>query len=185
MFDLFAPGVYRLTESYYHRAMPPNRDLAPPARDTANLPIPPPLLYFIPFLIGVLLHHLVGGDRVPATALPAARLAGALLVAIGVAINVSAWIAFHRARTPVMPTKSTTAIAVSGPYRFTRNPLYLSLAVIYLGAALLLGYLWPVLFLPLAVVLIARLVIAREETYLEGKFGAEYASYRDSVRRWF
>jgi len=170
--------VYRLAKPYYHRGMEP-------ASDTAHLPIPPPLLYFIPFLIGILLHHLVGGDRVPASALPAARIAGAVFIAIGLAINVSAWIAFHRVRTPVMPTRPTTAIATTGPYRFTRNPLYLSLAVIYLGAALLLGYLWPVLFLPLAVVLIARLVIAREETYLEGKFGAEYASYRDSVRRWF
>jgi len=155
-----------------------------PNRDTANPPILPPLLYFIPFLVGVLLHHLVDGDRVPASALPTARLAGALFVAIGLAINVSAWIAFHRVRTPVTPTKPTTAIAISGPYRSTRNPFYLSLAVIYFGAALLLGYLWPLLFLPLAVVLISRLVIAREETYLEGKFGAEYARYRDSVRRW-
>jgi protein-S-isoprenylcysteine O-methyltransferase Ste14 len=164
--------------------MAPTHDPAPPSRDTANLPIPPPFLYFIPFLIGILLHHLVGGDRIPASALPVARIAGAILAAIGLAINVSAWIAFHRVRTPVMPTRPTTAIATTGPYRFTRNPLYLSLAIIHLGAALLLGYLWPLLFLPLAVALISRLVIAREEAYLEGKFGAEYTRYRDSVRRW-
>ena len=109
---------------------------------------------------------------------------GGLLVTIGLAINVSAWIAFHRARTPVLPTRPTTAIVIRGPYRFTRNPLYLSLAIIHAGAALLLGYLWPLLFLPLAAALISRLVIAREEVYLEGKFGAEYARYRDSVRRW-
>ena len=169
--------MYRLTQSYYHRIMAPERD-------TANLPIPPPLLYFIPFLIGVLLHHLIGGDRIPPSALSAARLAGAVLAAAGLAINVSAWIAFHRARTPVMPTRPTTAIATTGPYRFTRNPLYLSLAIIYAAAALLLGYLWPLVFLPLAVILISRLVIAREERYLEGKFGDEYARYRSSVRRW-
>ena len=164
--------------------MAPTPDPAPPTRETANLPIPPPFLYFIPFLIGVLLHHLVGGDRIPASALGPARIAGAVLVAIGLAINISAWVAFHRVRTPVMPTRPTTAIATTGPYRFTRNPLYLSLAIIYLGAALLLGYLWPLLFLPLAVALITRLVITREEGYLEGKFGTEYARYRDSVRRW-
>ncbi len=169
--------MHRQTASYYHPAMPSDPD-------TANLPIPPPLFYIIPFLIGVLLHHLVGGDRIPAPALAAARLAGALLAAIGLAINVSAWIAFHRVRTPVMPTRPTTAIATSGPYKFTRNPLYLSLAIIYFGAALLLGYLWPLFFLPLAVRLISRLVIAREEIYLEGKFGAEYARYRGSARRW-
>jgi len=155
-----------------------------PTRDTPNLPVLPPFLYFIPFFAGVLLHHVVGGDRIPASALAAARGTGGILVAIGIAINVSAWIAFHQARTPVMPTKPTTAIVIRGPYRFTRNPLYLSLALIYLGAALLLGYLWPLVFLPLAVFLISRLVIAREEAYLEGKFGDEYARYRNSVRRW-
>ncbi|SRR5216117_3876374 len=156
----------------------------PPARDTANLPVSPPLLYLVPFLAGVLVHHVAAGDRIPPSTLTAARILGGVLVAIGLAINVSAWIAFHRARTPVLPTRPTTAIVVGGPYRFTRNPLYLSLAVIYAGVVLLLGYLWPLVFLPLALVLISRLVIAREELYLARKFGPEYAQYRDSVRRW-
>ena len=157
---------------------------AGPPRDTVGLPVPPPLLYFVPFLVGVLLHHLVGGDRIPGSALAAARLLGGAFIAAGLAINVSAWIAFHRARTPVMPTRPTTAVVNDGPYRFTRNPLYLSLAIVYVGAALLLSYLWPLLFLPLAVVLIARLVIDREEAYLERKFGGEYTRYRAAVRRW-
>jgi protein-S-isoprenylcysteine O-methyltransferase Ste14 len=155
-----------------------------PAADTSNLPVPPPFLYFIPFLAGGVLHHTVGGDRIPAPMLPAARLLGWILVALGVAINASAWIAFHRARTPVIPTRPTTAIVASGPYKFTRNPLYLSLAIVYLGTPLLLGYAWPYIFFPLVPFLVARLVIRREESYLERKFGAEYTRYRDSVRRW-
>jgi protein-S-isoprenylcysteine O-methyltransferase Ste14 len=155
-----------------------------PTPDTPKLPILPPYLYFIPFLVGVLLHHTVGGDRIPAHILPAARLLGWILVALGVVINVSAWIAFLRARTPVIPTRPTTAIVTWGPYKFTRNPLYLSLAIIYLGTPLLLGYVWPYIFFPLVPLLVARLVIRREESYLERKFGAEYTRYRDSVRRW-
>ena len=155
-----------------------------PAADTPKLPILPPYLYFIPFLAGVLLHHTVGGDRIPTSALPVARPLGWFLVALGVAINVSAWIAFLRARTPVLPTRPTTAIVTSGPYKFTRNPLYLSLAIVYLGMPLLLGYAWPYIFFPLVPFLVARLVISREESYLVRKFGVEYARYRDSVRRW-
>lgn len=155
-----------------------------PGPDTPNLPVPPPFLYFIPFLAGVALHHTVGGDRIPASMLPAARLVGWSLVALGVAINVSAWIVFLRARTPVLPTRPTTAIVTSGPYKFTRNPLYLSLAIVYLGMPLLLGYAWPYIFFPIIPFLVARLVIRREESYLVRKFGAEYTRYRDSVRRW-
>jgi protein-S-isoprenylcysteine O-methyltransferase Ste14 len=155
-----------------------------PVADTPKLPILPPYLYFIPFLAGILLHHTVGGDRIPASLLPTARLVGWILATVGVAINVSAWIVFLRARTPVLPTRPTTAIVTSGPYRFTRNPLYLSLAIVYLGVPLLLGYAWPYVFFPLIPFLVERLVIRREESYLARKFGAEYTRYRDSVRRW-
>ena len=152
--------------------------------DTAEIPIPPPLIYVVPFLIGVLLHHTIGGDTVPETARTTARLAGWALVILGVAINVSAWVAFLRAKTPVIPTRPTTAIVTSGPYRFTRNPLYASLTIVYAGVPLILGYLWPYIFLPLVLFLIVRLVIEREERYLERRFGADYTRYRDAVRRW-
>lgn len=153
-------------------------------RDTAGLPIPPPFIYLIPFLAGVLLHHAVGHDAIPDAARTVARVAGWALVGLGVAINASAWVAFLRAKTPVLPTRPTTAIVTSGPYRFTRNPLYLSLALLYAGIPLIFGYLWPYPFLPLVLFLIVRLVIEREERYLERKFGSDYTSYRDAVRRW-
>lgn len=154
------------------------------SKDTADIPIPPPLIYFFPFLVGVLFHHTIGGDTITETARTAARIAGWALVAMGVAINASAWVAFLRAKTPVIPTSPTTTIVTNGPYRFSRNPLYLSLALIYAGLPLLFGYLWPLAFLPLVLFLIVRLVIEREERYLERKFGADYTLYRDAVRRW-
>ncbi len=162
----------------------PGRDEADTSRDTAGIPIPPPFIYLIPFLAGVWLHHTVGGDAIPEVARRPAWVAGWALVVLGVAINASAWVAFLRAKTPVLPTRPTTAIVTGGPYRFTRNPLYLSLALIYAGVPLVQGYLWPYLFLPLVLFLIVRLVIEREERYLERKFGSDYTRYRDAVRRW-
>ena len=154
------------------------------APDHPKLPILPPFAYFLPFLAGVALHHIVGADRIPRAWVPPMRLLGCALIAVGAAINISGWLAFHRAGTPVFPHKPTIAIVKDGPYRFTRNPLYLSLAIAYLGVALLLGYFWPLIFFPVAVFLVDRSIIPREEQYLEGKFGAEYTRYRDSVRRW-
>ena len=72
-----------------------------------------------------------------------------------------------------------------GPFRFTRNPLYLGLALLYLGIALWLGVLWPVVLLPALILLVQQVVILREEAYLESRFGEAYRAYRARVRRWF
>jgi protein-S-isoprenylcysteine O-methyltransferase Ste14 len=76
------------------------------------------------------------------------------------------------------------ALVVDGPFRFTRNPLYLSLTLLYSGTALLLNLLWVVLLLPIALVIMQFGVISREERYLEKKFGQEYLRYKTRVRRW-
>ncbi len=91
---------------------------------------------------------------------------------------------FQRKGTAVEPWKPTTAIVTDGPFRFTRNPAYLGMALLYIAIALLADAFWVLVPLPLALALIDRGVIAREERYLEGKFGAEYTDYRTRVRRW-
>lgn len=154
------------------------------SKDTAHISIPPPLIYVVPFLIGTLLHNTIGGDTIPETVRMTTHRVGTALFVLGLAINAWAWLAFIRAKTPVLPTRPTTAIVTTGPYRFTRNPLYLSLTLLYAGIPLIFGYLWPYPFLPLVLFLIVRLVIEREERYLERKFGSDYTRYRDTVRRW-
>ena len=72
----------------------------------------------------------------------------------------------------------------TGPYRFTRNPAYLGMALTYVGIALLSSAVWVLLPLPLVLAVIDRGVIAREERYLQRKFGEEYLSYKRTVRRW-
>jgi len=83
-----------------------------------------------------------------------------------------------------VPIKPSTALVVSGPYRLTRNPMYLGLLCVYIAAALWFGLVWALILVPLVVLAVQRLAIAKEERYLEQKFGDAYRQYRAHVRRW-
>ena len=89
-----------------------------------------------------------------------------------------------RAGTNIRPDQPTLAIVSDGPFRFTRNPLYLALTGLYAGIALLVNALWPLLLLAPVLAVLRWGVIAREERYLEAKFGEAYRAYRSRVRRW-
>ena len=88
------------------------------------------------------------------------------------------------AGTPLRPTRPSTAVVVDGPYGLTRNPVYLGMSLIYAGLALLSGRTWAFLFLPGVLAVVQSGVVAREERYLEARFGATYRGYRERVRRW-
>jgi protein-S-isoprenylcysteine O-methyltransferase Ste14 len=152
---------------------------APP--DSAGVVAPPPLIYLSGLAIGFALEALLPGTSVPAALQWV--LGGALLVA-GLALLASFNTAFHRTGTAVEPWKPTTAIVTTGPYRLTRNPAYLGMALVYVGIALLSQALWVLLPLPFVLAVVDRRVIAREERYLERKFGQEYLDYKGRVRRW-
>ena len=85
---------------------------------------------------------------------------------------------------PIRTDKPVPRLTTEGPFRYSRNPSYLALAMIYAGIAFLLNSLWAILFLPLVVVVMQREVIGREERYLERTFGEEYLAYKGKVRRW-
>lgn len=91
---------------------------------------------------------------------------------------------FRDASTSIVPVRPSTALVTSGPYQLTRNPMYVGMAFLYAGLALLLGVIWALALLPAVLLAVDRIAIAREESYLEAKFGAEYRAYRDRVRRW-
>jgi protein-S-isoprenylcysteine O-methyltransferase Ste14 len=154
-----------------------------PSSDTSGVRVIPPLVYVGLFLMGYAVHRFaplrLWGDP-PRFA----RLVGWGLVAAGVLLGASAVRLFRRAGTTPNPTRPATALVLHGPYRFTRNPMYLGLGLAYLGAALLVNSGWPVVLFPAVILLVQRWVIAPEEAYLERKFGAEYRGYRARVRRW-
>jgi len=114
----------------------------------------------------------------------ARTLLGWLLAGAGVALAASAIVLFRRAGTSPVPIQPTTALVAQGPYRFTRNPMYVGLAALYAGIALLVNSLWPLVLLPVVLVVIRWWVIAREEAYLERKFGDAYRAYTRRERRW-
>jgi protein-S-isoprenylcysteine O-methyltransferase Ste14 len=103
---------------------------------------------------------------------------------LGIVLCVWAIGLFKRAHTSLIPVVPSAALVAEGPYRFTRNPMYLGLALIYSGTALFFQLSWGLLLLPLVLILVHFLVIVKEEHYLERRFGQVYRRYRLQVRRW-
>jgi len=155
----------------------------PSSQDTAGVRFPPPLIYAGGFVVGYAVHQFVPAHLRAELSAPQ-RVAAWCLVAAAVLLAGSALFLFRRAGTTPNPTKRTTALVLHGPYRFTRNPIYLGFAALYLGLALLVNSLWPLLLLPAVIALVQTHVIAREEAYLEARFGEEYRTYKARVRRW-
>jgi protein-S-isoprenylcysteine O-methyltransferase Ste14 len=110
--------------------------------------------------------------------------AGLAIVALGLGLMAWALLTFRRARTAVYPNRPAARLVAAGPYRWSRNPMYVGLTAAYLGLALLADTAWPVLLLPVVLVALTLGVIRREERYLAAAFGPAYADYRRRVRRW-
>jgi protein-S-isoprenylcysteine O-methyltransferase Ste14 len=141
----------------------------------------PPLLFVGALALGLVLHWIRPAQPLPS--LPA-RVMGVVLVMASGLLARSAEAAMKRAGTNIRPDQPTLAIVSDGPFRFTRNPLYLALTGLYAGIALLVDALWPLLLLAPVLAVLRWGVIAREERYLEAKFGEAYRAYRSRVRRW-
>jgi protein-S-isoprenylcysteine O-methyltransferase Ste14 len=150
--------------------------------DTANVIIRPPIAWALAVLAGLGLQWLMPLRFMPAAA-PAGWLGGAVL-AVAFALFVWAIITITRAGSNVPTNRPTTAIVDAGPYGFTRNPIYVAMCLGLVGVAMAADSLWP-LITPVPFAAVVRYgVIAREEAYLERKFGEAYRAYRSRVRRW-
>lgn len=106
------------------------------------------------------------------------------MLGLGVAVALAAVRALRAARTTLQPWESTTTLVTSGPFRFSRNPIYVSYTLVYLGVTFSVNSVWPLVLLPLVIGLMVRMVIGREERYLEARFGDAYRDFRGRVRRW-
>ena len=149
--------------------------------DSPQVLVFPPLLFGGTLVLGLVLHWI---RPVPVLPPLVARLLGLLILVLSGLLARSAEVAMKRAGTNIPPNQPTLAIVTDGPFRYTRNPLYLATAGLYVGIALLVNALCPlVLLLPMLVILHWG-VVRREERYLEAKFGDSYRDYRARVRRW-
>lgn len=164
-------------------AMPTNhKEAHGAAARAANLGIMrPPLVYLVAIIVGVAIDI-----RWPLTFLPGAITGpiGSILVLAAIVLFVYAVRTFRAAGTSVRGNQPTTTIVRSGPYRFTRNPIYVAFSLLQFGLAIWINSLWLIITLIGAIALMAYVVIPREESYLERRFGAEYRNYQASVRRW-
>ncbi len=149
--------------------------------DSPQVIAPPPLIYLSGLAVGITLDLL---NPLPFTPDNLALPLGAALIVISIILVVIAIRAFIRAKTNIDVRKPTTSIVSTGPYRFTRNPIYLSMTLFTIGIAIWMNTLWIFITLIPVLLEIQFGVIAREEAYLTKKFGKEYLHYKSKMRRW-
>lgn len=143
--------------------------------------VPPPLMYLGPLLLGLLLGRVL---RVPFLPRGLSRALGWPVFGGGILLAWWFGLTMRRAETTFRIDKPVSRLITSGPFCYSRNPGYLSFAMIYAGIGTLKNSFWAILFLPAALVMVQRRIIEKEERYLERRFGGEYLDYKARVRRW-
>lgn len=158
---------------------PPSR----PANTTLKAPIPPPALFFVLLLAAEAIDHFRPFAFLPES-LAVQVLSALPFFALAAVIGVWAFSTFRRFHTSPQFGETVSALVQQGPYRFSRNPLYVALILVLAGVACALNNAWMAIAVPVMSVILDRLVIAREERFLLDLFGSDYVSYRARVRRW-
>lgn len=149
--------------------------------DSAGVIVPAPVPYAVALVVGAVIEVIL-----PTTLLPrvVGLWLGAVSILISIPIVISAVRALRRGRTAFDARKPTTSLVTDGAFRYSRNPTYLSLTLLYVGLAFVLDSLWVLLMGVPAVAVTHWGIVLREERYLESKFGEEYRRYAQRVRRW-
>ncbi len=159
-----------------------NHPMIQDEQDNAGSFAAPIYIHVVPLVLGIVLHFVFPLRFLPHGWLPLA--VGLPLVVIGLILNGWSGSTMCNAGTSPKWDTPTTVFVMHGPFRFSRNPQYLSVNIIYLGIAISFNALWPIVFLPVVLLIMTVGVIKREERYLERRFGEEYLRYKARVRRW-
>ena len=144
---------------------------------------PPPFIFFGGFLAGWVVDRWGRALPLSSGGVGLERIGLGFLIA-GIVLSVWGFVTFRRARTAVIPHHAASQLVTNGPYRFTRNPMYVGLTIAYIGGAAVMNSAWPLILLPIVLVVLVRTVVSREEQYLSDAFGDQFAAYRSRVRRW-
>jgi protein-S-isoprenylcysteine O-methyltransferase Ste14 len=154
-------------------------------QDSAGVKFPPPIVFGGTLIAGLVIDHLMWWHLGIPLGNYLRRVLGSVAAVAGFAILLTAIGLFNKAGTEHRPWKTSTQFVTDGVYRWTRNPMYLGMALIYAGIAILCDSLITLLMLIPVIFWITREVIEREEAYLTIKFGEPYRAYRAQTRRWF
>ena len=155
-----------------------------PEADRTGVRVFPPLVFLGAGGLALVIHRFLPLHVLPVERAAPLRIVGAVLAAAALSFAIWAVATFRRIGTTPNPAGGTTALVSGGPYRFSRNPMYASLVLLTMGAALAFDTLWPLFLLPFVVLVVRANVILPEERYLEAKFGQPYRDYKARVRRW-
>jgi protein-S-isoprenylcysteine O-methyltransferase Ste14 len=149
--------------------------------DAPNVKIIPPLVYLVGIVVGLLVSRWMPTKVVPN---PTAWIIGGFLILCGAALAASAILKFKGVATTVRPDRAASSLVIAGPYRITRNPMYLGLALVFLGITIADQSIWALILLPVILFIIQHWAIEPEEAFLERRFGTDYSHYKANVRRW-
>jgi protein-S-isoprenylcysteine O-methyltransferase Ste14 len=153
-------------------------------QDYADVVVKPPILFAGALVLGCLLSWIVplgpglGGGNMRSLA------AGVALAVAGLALGLFSVREFKQAGTSVVPGEPSTMLIEQGPYKFTRNPIYIGMVILYFGLAVMLTSAWMLLLLIPVLMILQRGVVEREEAYLTAKFGDAYRAFQARVPRW-
>ena len=152
-------------------------------KDNPGVYIPPPLFYVLTFLVAVFIQK-----RMPITITlfqyAAIKIAGVVLLFAALFFLVRSLGQFLESKNTLITVKAAASLQTTGIYHITRNPMYLGLAIVYLGISCIIGNWWNIILLPLLLLVVQEYIIKHEEKYLERRFGQEYLDYKAKVRRW-
>lgn len=154
---------------------------AEPSEKAPNVMPCPPLVFFVAWGAGLLLDRLA---PLRAYGSESWKVAGGILSFAGIVIGLWGVRTLRRAGTTVRPDRPVRALVTDGPFRYSRNPLYGALTLVYAGVTLLAGAVWPLATLVPVLAVVRWRIVGREEQYLEERFGDEYRDYKARVRRW-
>lgn len=152
--------------------------------DNPQLPVLPPVLLLGALVVAIILDWIPLHFLSPPVGFNVQVLAGLVLTVGGFWLAWSARALFEREGTNVIPTQPALKVVTSGPYRYTRNPMYLGMVIVLLGLSLVFSLEWGVILTPVLWLVLDRMIVAREEAYLSRKFGAEYQALLNRTRRW-
>lgn len=145
---------------------------------------PPPLIFVFTFALGGMANRLLPISTGGIGSTIIGKIVSLTFAVFGLGLMFWSIILFFKNRTPVYPNSPASTLVTSGPYRFSRNPMYTGLSLAYIAGAIFVNSVWPLFLLPLAIWLISRFVIRNEEQHLMATFGDEYSDFQSDVRRW-
>jgi protein-S-isoprenylcysteine O-methyltransferase Ste14 len=152
-------------------------------QDNPGVYVPPPLFYFLIFIAAILIQKEIPLDGALFQS-QTIKILGIVFFVIALFFLIRSLRQFIQSKNTLIPIKPASSLQTNGVYNISRNPMYVGLAIVYLGVTCFIGNWWNIILFPLLLLIVQEYIIKSEEKYLERKFSQQYKEYRKKVRRW-